>query len=90
MYFTLFTEIFHAARVKLNQNISRWGYLKDKEEYYKVLEMADVVVSTAKHEFFGVAMQVFFFFFSIRGALLYVHCFWQLLICYSGDYTSRE
>ncbi|XP_030846091.1 glycosyltransferase-like domain-containing protein 1 isoform X1 [Strongylocentrotus purpuratus] len=49
-------SIFEEAEFKLKDHIVNWGFVPSKERYYQVLSEADVVVSTANHEFFGVAM----------------------------------
>nr|XP_057938950.1 glycosyltransferase-like domain-containing protein 1 isoform X2 [Doryrhamphus excisus] len=49
-------ETFTQSRPLLETHIVNWGFLSSKDQYVNVLCEADVVVSTAAHEFFGVAM----------------------------------
>lgn len=48
--------VFEAARERLGERIGCWGFVESRSEYLDVLRRADVVVSTAKQEFFGIAM----------------------------------
>ena len=50
---TIFAEFF--SKIPSNY-IRHWGYAQSKGEYEELLLEGDVVVSTAQHEFFGVAM----------------------------------
>jgi len=49
-------EIFAKAGKKLARHILHVGYVPEKEEYVRLLHQADIVVSTAIHEFFGMAV----------------------------------
>ncbi len=48
--------VFAWAADHFRDHIDRWGYQKTRAEYEAALREADVVVSTADHEFFGVSV----------------------------------
>jgi len=48
-------EVFSQAKEQFRDRIDLWGYLDRREDYVKALLAADVFVSTADHEFFGVS-----------------------------------
>lgn len=47
---------FARAREELGDRLVQWGRVPEREEYASLLWASDVVVSTAIHEFFGVAV----------------------------------
>lgn len=49
-------EIFDRARQWLGDRVDRWGYQTNRQEYLRVLLEADIIVSTADHEFFGISV----------------------------------
>ncbi|RKZ30741.1 DUF3524 domain-containing protein [bacterium] len=51
-----YPEIFDEAKDKLADKITSWGFLETRENYLELLAGCDVVVSTAIHEFFGIAI----------------------------------
>ena len=50
-------EEFEEAFERYAERILHYGYAEDFDEYSRLLHRADLVVSTAIHEFFGVAIQ---------------------------------
>jgi len=49
-------EIIKQLKESLGDKIVVFGFLPDKDKYFELLQSADVVVSTARHEFYGVSM----------------------------------
>ena len=49
-------SVFSRARERLGERVGEWGFIKDKERYRKILRESDVVVSTALHDFQGLAV----------------------------------
>jgi glycosyltransferase involved in cell wall biosynthesis len=48
--------IFEQARKRLGHRILHYGYERSVKEYARLLKSCDIVVSTAGHEFFGMAV----------------------------------
>ncbi|PHR93975.1 MAG: glycosyl transferase family 1 [Blastopirellula sp.] len=49
-------KVFAQAKREFADQIIHWGFLESREAYLNALQQADVVVSTALHEFFGIAV----------------------------------
>ena len=49
-------DCIEQGRQEFGKNIKEFGYLKSRDEYKRVLQTADVFVSTANHEFFGISV----------------------------------
>ena len=49
-------DVFAQARGILSNRIDRWGYQQSRGDYEAALIDADVIVSTADHEFFGLSV----------------------------------
>jgi glycosyltransferase involved in cell wall biosynthesis len=48
---------FETARRDLAHRIERWGYIPSRQEYLEAVARCRIVVSTARHEFFGLAVR---------------------------------
>ena len=46
---------FEDAQKEFSKEIEHFGYAESKEDYMKILQKSDVFISTADHEFFGIA-----------------------------------
>ncbi len=49
-------EIFDRVAEQFKGILLHFGYVKNRAEYANLLKKSDIVVSTAKHEFFGIAV----------------------------------
>jgi glycosyltransferase involved in cell wall biosynthesis len=49
-------ECFNTARERLEDRIIQFGFLEERQDYSRILAKGDVIVSTAHHEFFGIAV----------------------------------
>ena len=49
-------NVFAKAKIQFRDQIDQWGYTPDRSVYFRILGRADVVVATAQHEFFGMAV----------------------------------
>lgn len=47
---------FEEAKERLGELIVHWGYAASREAYVALLRQADLVISTAEHEFFGISI----------------------------------
>jgi glycosyltransferase involved in cell wall biosynthesis len=55
-HFTMQPQSFDQSFQRFADRILHYGYAEDVEEYGKLLHRADLVISTAVHEFFGVTL----------------------------------
>ncbi|NQT18171.1 MAG: glycosyltransferase family 4 protein, partial [Planctomycetes bacterium] len=55
-HFRQHPPIFDVARERLSGRIVQFGHLPDRRGYLDMLKKSDIVVSTARHEFFGIAV----------------------------------
>lgn len=49
-------DVFEQAHARHVERIDRWGFQPSRSEYDAALREADVIVSTAEHEFFGLSV----------------------------------
>jgi glycosyltransferase involved in cell wall biosynthesis len=54
-HFREWPAVFDEARQRYSDRILNWGFVANRSEYESVLYQADVFVSTACHEFFGLS-----------------------------------
>lgn len=55
-HFRAYPPVFDTAQARFRANADRWGYQETRADYEAALREADVVVSTADHEFFGISV----------------------------------
>jgi glycosyltransferase involved in cell wall biosynthesis len=48
--------VFEEARSRLGHRILHFGFARSRRQYAKLLRLGDIVVSTSRHEFFGISV----------------------------------
>ncbi len=54
--FSAAPPVFAEARERLGDRVLHWGFVPERAAYARLVSRADVAVSTARHDFFGVAV----------------------------------
>lgn len=49
-------DVFAKIKAQLGDHLGRWGFIENKVEYQHLLQQSDVVLSTAIHDFQGIAV----------------------------------
>ena len=49
-------KLFTVMQSQLAKHIIHWGYASSRDAYLQLLSIADVVISTSNHEFFGISL----------------------------------
>jgi glycosyltransferase involved in cell wall biosynthesis len=49
-------QCFEEAKKRFSKELIHFGYAESREEYAKLLHQGDLIISTAKHEFFGISV----------------------------------
>jgi len=49
-------KCFIWAKERFKNEIINWGFLPSRDDYIKCLQDGDIIVSTSKHEFFGLSI----------------------------------
>lgn len=49
-------QAFNTIRDRFDMQIENWGYQESRDSYWSVLKSADIFLSTATHEFFGLSV----------------------------------
>lgn len=49
-------KVFDLLKDEFSEVINYWGFQETREDYYRALSEADICVSTAQHEFFGISL----------------------------------
>lgn len=49
-------KIFKTAHERLKNHILHWGFVSDRNEYYRWLWKSDIIVSTSNQDFFGISV----------------------------------